>query len=42
MPVHQGRASAKAIFSSKTGDEYRFCSLGCKEKFDKAPEEYAK
>jgi YHS domain-containing protein len=38
MQVEEGSAAGR---SEHKGREYFFCSRGCKEKFDEAPEKYA-
>ncbi len=39
MEVNEGQAKAKATYKDQT---YYFCSDGCKQKFEKNPEQYAK
>ena len=37
-----GMEVQSAKFESRfKGDTYHFCSIGCKEKFDKSPDKYA-
>ena len=38
MDVNEEAAAGKAEYGGKT---YYFCSTGCKEEFEKAPEKYA-
>jgi Cu+-exporting ATPase len=39
MNVDENKAAGTAVHAGKT---YYFCSPGCKAKFEKAPEQYAK
>jgi YHS domain-containing protein len=42
-PVCKMEVKENTKFKSRfKGNDYYFCSLGCKEKFDKSPEEYTK
>ncbi len=39
MDINENQAKAKADYNGQT---YYFCSDGCKQKFDKNPQQYAK
>lgn len=39
MNVDEGKAAAKSIYNGQT---YYFCSVRCKESFDKEPEKFVK
>jgi P-type Cu+ transporter len=39
MQVDEQKAAGQSVYKGKT---YYFCNLGCKAKFDKNPEQYAK
>jgi YHS domain-containing protein len=39
MRVDEKSAKATSIYQGKT---YYFCAIGCKKKFDQAPEKYVK
>ena len=40
MRVDEEQAEAQGLFSEYEGEEYFFCSPGCKQAFDQNPEAY--
>lgn len=40
MQVDEQEAESQGLFSEYEGNEYYFCSPGCKQSFDQNPESY--